>query len=144
MKAAYAKKWLLGVVWLLAGALAGYLLLVLVYCLPVQRMQKHLESCVDAFADGAAALVKDDTGTWVDYLTDSLILAQAVYRGGNRRRRRTATPSTPRASSPGLTARSRPRWKNSRLARPTRGTGTATSSTSSRCCSCLTTRTSWR
>ena len=81
MKAAYAKKWLLGVVWLLAGALAGYLLLVLVYCLPVQRMQKHLESCVDAFADGAAALVKDDTGTWVDYLTDSLILAQAVYRG---------------------------------------------------------------
>ena len=81
MKAAYAKKWLLGVAWLLAGALAGYLLLVLVYCLPVQRMQKHLESCVDAFADGAAALVKDDTGTWVDYLTDSLILAQAVYRG---------------------------------------------------------------
>ena len=78
MKAAYAKKWLLGVVWLLAGALAGYLLLVLVYCLPVQRMKKHLESCVDAFADGAAALVKDDTGTWVDYLTDSLILAQAV------------------------------------------------------------------
>ena len=36
MKAAYAKKWLLGVVWLLAGALAGYLLLVLVYCLPVR------------------------------------------------------------------------------------------------------------
>lgn len=68
-------------VWLVAWALVGYLLLVLVYCLPVERMQKHLESCVDAFAQGAKTLVKDDTGMWVDYLTDSLILAEAVYNG---------------------------------------------------------------
>lgn len=67
--------------WLAGWALAGYLLLVLVYCLPVGRMQKHLESCVDAFAQGAIALVKDDTGMWVDYLTDSQILAEAVYNG---------------------------------------------------------------
>lgn len=68
-------------IWLVVWALIGYLLLVLAYCLPVERMQKHLESCVDAFAKGATSLVKDDTGMWVDYLTDSLILAEAVYNG---------------------------------------------------------------
>lgn len=73
--------WLQGLILLLAGAVVGYLLLVLVYCLPVERMQRHLESCVDAFAEGPITLVKDDTGMWVDYLTDSMILAEAVYQG---------------------------------------------------------------
>lgn len=73
--------WLQGLILLLAGAVVGYLLLVLVYCLPVERMQQHLESCVDAFADGPTTLLKDDTGMWVDYLTDSMILAEAVYKG---------------------------------------------------------------
>lgn len=73
--------WLQGLILLLAGAIVGYLLLVLVYCLPVERMQQHLESCVDAFADGPTTLLKDDTGMWVDYLTDSMILAEAVYKG---------------------------------------------------------------
>ena len=36
---------------------------------------------MDAFAQGAVSLVKDDTGMWVDYLTDSVILAEAVYNG---------------------------------------------------------------
>lgn len=33
------RNWLYGGVLLLAGAVIGYLLLVLVYCLPVERMQ---------------------------------------------------------------------------------------------------------
>lgn len=73
--------WLQGVILLLAGAVVGYLLLVLVYCLPVERMQKHLESCVDAFDEGPTTLLKDDTGMWVDYLTDATILSEAVYNG---------------------------------------------------------------
>lgn len=73
--------WLQGLILLLAGAVVGYLLLVLVYCLPVGRMQQHLESCVDAFAQGPITLVKDDTGMWVDYLTDATILSEAVYNG---------------------------------------------------------------
>lgn len=77
----WGRGWLCGGVLLLAGAVIGYLLLVLVYCLPTERMQQHLESCVDAFAQGAVSLVKDDTGMWVDYLTDSVILAEAVYNG---------------------------------------------------------------
>lgn len=74
------RNWLYGGVLLLAGAVIGYLL-VLAYCLPVERMQQHLESCLDAFAVGPTTLVKDDTGMWVDYLTDSMILAEAVYKG---------------------------------------------------------------
>jgi len=77
----WGRGWLCGGVLLLAGAVIGYLLLVLVYCLPTERMQQHLESCVDAFSQGGMSLVKDDTGMWVDYLTDSVILAEAVYNG---------------------------------------------------------------
>lgn len=35
----WGRGWLCGGVLLLAGAVIGYLLLVLVYCLPVERMQ---------------------------------------------------------------------------------------------------------
>ena len=70
-----------GFLWMAAWAVAGYLLLVLVYCLPVDRMQTHLESCVDAFRNGPTTLLKDDTAMWIDYLTDSTILAEAVYDG---------------------------------------------------------------
>lgn len=73
--------WVQGGILLLAAAVVGYLLLVLVYCLPVERMQSHLESCLDAFSEGPKTLLKDDTGMWVDYLTDSMILAEAVYNG---------------------------------------------------------------
>jgi len=48
----WGRGWLCGGVLLLAGAVIGYLLLVLVYCLPTERMQQHLESCVDAFSQG--------------------------------------------------------------------------------------------
>lgn len=73
--------WIQGCILLLAAAVVGYLLLVLVYCLPVERMQTHLESCLDAFSEGSKTLLKDDTGMWVDYLTDSMILSEAVYKG---------------------------------------------------------------
>lgn len=69
------------VLWLLFWAIVGYFLLVLVYCLPVDRMQKHLESSVDTFKGGSTALIKDDSGTWLDYLTDSTILSEAIYKG---------------------------------------------------------------
>lgn len=71
-----------GGIWLVMWAVIGYLLLVLVYCLPVDRMQKHLESSVDAFKNGSTTLVKDDTGMWLDYLTDSTILSEAIFQGG--------------------------------------------------------------
>lgn len=70
-----------GLLWMILWALIGYLLLVLVYCLPIERIQKHLESCVDAFADGSTTLLKDDTAMWIDYLTDSTILAEVAYKG---------------------------------------------------------------
>lgn len=70
-----------GVLWMVLWAVIGYLLLVLAYCLPVDRMQKHLESSLDAFQDGPTTLLKDDTAMWIDYLTDSMILAEAVYDG---------------------------------------------------------------
>lgn len=73
--------WIQSGILLLAAAIIGYLLLVLVYCLPVERMQTHLESAQNAFSDGSKTLLKDDTGMWVDYLTDSTILSEAVYKG---------------------------------------------------------------
>lgn len=73
--------WIRGGILLIAAAVIGYLMLVLVYCLPVERMQTHLESALDAFSDGSKTLLKDDTGMWIDYLTDSTILSEAVYKG---------------------------------------------------------------
>lgn len=70
-----------GFVWMAAWALAGYLLLVLAYCLPVERMQKHLESSVETFQGGSRVLVKDASATWLDYLTDATILSETVYQG---------------------------------------------------------------
>lgn len=73
--------WIQGGALLISAAIVGYLMLVLVYCLPVERMQMHLESCLAAFSEGSKTLLKDDTGMWVDYLTDSMILSEAVYNG---------------------------------------------------------------
>lgn len=75
-------KELLGaLLWFVLWAVVGYFLLVLVFCLPVERMQKHLESSVETFQGGSKALIKDDAGTWLDYLTDSTILSEAIYKG---------------------------------------------------------------
>ena len=71
-----------GFFWMILWAVVGYLLLVLVYCLPVDRMQKHLESSLETFQDGSKTLVKDDSAMWLDYLTDATILSETIYQGG--------------------------------------------------------------
>ena len=67
--------------WLLAWSIIGYLLLVLAYSLPVGRMKDHLRSEESTFTDGYYMLVRNDTSTQVDNITDSIILAEAVYDG---------------------------------------------------------------
>ena len=37
------------VIWLLLGAVLGYLFLVIAFCLPTNRMRSHLESTPDGF-----------------------------------------------------------------------------------------------
>lgn len=67
--------------WLLMWSVIGYLLLVLAYSLPVGRMKDHLRSEESTFTDGYYMLVRNDTSTQVDNITDSIILAEAVYDG---------------------------------------------------------------
>lgn len=67
--------------WLLVWSVIGYLLLVLAYSLPVGRMKDHLRSEESTFTDGYYMLVRNDTSTQVDNITDSIILAEAVYDG---------------------------------------------------------------
>lgn len=69
------------VLWLLIWAVAGYLLLVAAYSLPVDKMRSHLESTTETFRNGNVDLIKDDVATSLDYLTEPLILAEAVYNG---------------------------------------------------------------
>lgn len=45
------------VIWLLLGAVLGYLFLVIAFCLPTNRMRSHLESTPDVFYNGSVALV---------------------------------------------------------------------------------------
>lgn len=69
------------VIWLLLGAVLGYLFLVIAFCLPTNRMRSHLESTPDVFYNGSVALVKDDLATHLDYLTEATILSEAIYDG---------------------------------------------------------------
>lgn len=69
------------VIWLLLGAVLGYLFLVIAFCLPTNRMRSHLESTPDVFYNGSVALVKDDLATHLDYLTEVTILSEAIYDG---------------------------------------------------------------
>lgn len=89
---------------MLLWGIAGYMLLVFVYCIPVDRMKTHLESTVESFQGGSKTLVKDDTGMWLDYLTDSTILAEAIFKGDQNPFEQAAavysdTPDVPRSQN---------------------------------------------
>lgn len=44
-------------------------------------MRSHLESTPDTFSNGSIILVKDDSSTHLDYLTEATILSEAIYDG---------------------------------------------------------------
>ena len=85
---------------------------------------------MDAFAQGAVSLVKDDTGMWVDYLTDSVILAEAVYNGEESLWEQAAAvySSGPEEGEKhrGRFAKSRLRWKELPAGEATPDIGTET------------------
>ena len=76
------RKFGLAALWLSGWAVVGYLLLVIAFSLPTARMRSHLESTADTFANGSVVLVKDDMSTHLDYLTEAMILSEAIYDGG--------------------------------------------------------------
>lgn len=75
------RKFGLAAFWLIGWAAIGYLLLVVAFSLPTARMRSHLESTPDTFSNGSVVLVKDDTSTHLDYLTEATILSEAIYDG---------------------------------------------------------------
>ena len=72
---------------LVAGVLLGYLLLLIAYALPVDRMEANVllsASTFDGTAESVEArnqhVVKTYDSTWLDNSADSLILLMAIYR----------------------------------------------------------------
>ena len=75
------RKFGLAAFWLIGWAAIGYLLLIVAFSLPTARMRSHLESTPGTFSNGSVVLVKDDTSTYLDYLTEATILSEAIYDG---------------------------------------------------------------
>lgn len=58
----------------------GYLMLALVYCIPTEKMEKHLQESVSTFVkEGSYPMITDIGISRLDNYTDALMLLVAAY-----------------------------------------------------------------
>lgn len=62
------------------SCLVGYLLLVMVYCIPTENMEKHVKESVPIFLkEGDYPKITGSTTSQLDNFTDALMLLTASY-----------------------------------------------------------------